>query len=318
MVASRFREMRIPVPLLLASLTACAAPAPGVDPEWRAIQAERLQRLHAPRDADRVVAALLAQDPQPANARREHIDQREPVGMRRFHKPLPRWFAHATVGAGNVAVRSNGTQLDDRADAGFLRVGLESGIGAGLHAELWSSDSDLFEGRRINDGVTPAAADASLFGIQLYPHLRLPDVEYGAFSMPVRLGLYGDWQRLDHQDAHVEREWLSLGPRLLLEPTLRLLGDDTSRLELVGRAAGDIGPAWFAEEFRGGDDRDVTTRWSVECGLGLRGHMGRMQAEIGYDLHHTVLGGTDTDLLGDRSSTELQRQQFFFGLGLRF
>jgi hypothetical protein len=313
--------MRTPAILLLSTLAACATSAPpGADPEWQQVQAGRLERLHGPRNPTAAVAAILGQDPQPATARREarHIDQREPAGFRPFQEPKPGWVANATIGTGNVGVRVKGTQLDDRAPAQFLRLAVDSDKATGLQIETWSSDTELYVGRRINDGVDPAAADASLRGLQLFPHLRLDEVRHGIFSMPVRVGMFGDWQRLAHESASVEREWVSIGPRLLLEPTVRLVGDDSAWLELVGRLAGEVGPAWFTEEFRGGDDHDVTSRWSTEFGLGLRGHVGRMQAELGYDLHHTTMGSVDSELLGDRSKTELQRQQLYFGLGLKF
>ncbi len=306
--------------LLLTTLAACATGLPpGVDPEWRQIQAGRLERLHAPRHPKDAVAALLGQDPTPATSRRERpIDQREPVGMRTFREPLPGWVARTSLGYGSVAFRAKGSQLDDRARAAFLGVGVDSARGTAVHLNTWSSDSDLFAGRRINDGVDAAPADASLRGIDLFPHLRFDEVRRGAFAMPIRLGLFGDWSRLAHQDTAVEREWLSLGPRLVLEPVFRLAGDDSAWLELYGRFATEVGPAWFTEEFRGGDDHDATSRWSVGAGAGLRGHVGRMHAELGYDLHQTMFGPTNTELLGDRGGVDMQKQQLFFGLGLSF
>lgn len=303
---------------LLAALTGCATSPPGVDPEWRQVQAGRLERFYQPRRPADAVAALLAQDPKPATGRREgHIDQREPAGYRPFREPAPRWLLSVGTGLGNLGLRVKGTQLDDRVTAGFARAALESPDAAGIHLEAWSSESDLFAGRRINDGVDPIAADAQLTGVHVYPHLRLGEVHAGAFAMPIRLGLFGEWQRMAH-DIAVEREWLSLGPRLLVEPTLRLTGDDNGWVELFGRLAGEVSPTWFREEFRGGDDHDVTTRWAGQLGVGLRGHIGRMEAELGYDVHHAMLGSTDSSLLGDRSRTDLQRQQLWFGLGLRF
>lgn len=314
-----FRPAMRPLGLcLLGAFTACATSPPGVDPDWRVIQAGRLERFYEPRRPADAVAALVAQDPKPATGRREgHIDQREPAGLRRFREPTPGWLASVGVGVGNLGVRVKGTQLDDRVASGFFRAALESPDAPGIHLEAWSSESDLFAGRRINDGVDPVAADAQVAGVHVFPHLRLAEVREGAFVMPVRLGLFGEWQRMAH-DLAVEREWLSLGPRLLMEPTLRLVGDDGGWVDVFGRFGGEVAPAWFREEFRGGDDHDVTTRWSGQLGFGLRGHIGRMEAELGYDLHHSQLGSVDSSLLGDRGRTDLQRQQLWFGLGIRF
>lgn len=310
--------MRTQGTLLLATLAACATSAPpGADPRWRQIQAHRLERLHEARQPTATLAAILGQDPQPATGR-QHLDQREPAGFRHFREPQRGWVAAAIAGIGHVSFDAAGSQLDDTADAHFLRVSLESDKGTGVGLEVWGSDDDLFAGTRINDGVVPVAADARLQGMSLEPYLVFDGIRQGAFTMPVRIGVYGEWQRLAHENATVRREWISFGPRLELEPALRLVGDDTARLELFGRAAGELGPAWFAEQFRGGSDHDVTARWAIELDAGLRGRVGRMNAELGYGLHHAGFGATDTELLGDRSRTDVELQMLFLGVGLRF
>jgi len=322
--------MRTPVTLALLLLTACAASGtPGVDPAWNEIQRHRLERLHEPRNADEAVIALLGrpardltQDPKPATADRNRpkIDQILPaasgVGPRRFQPATP-LVVRSAVGLGNVTARSKGSLLKDHEKAGFVQFAVDGAKGGALAVDLWSSDDDLFAGKFLNDGVQPAAANATLRGISVFPHLRLDTLREGRFTMPLRAGMFADWQSIDH-DAGVKRQWLSLGPRLVLEPTLRLVGDDDGWVDLVGRIGGEVGPGWFGETYRNGDDGDVTSRWSAELGASLRAHVGAMQAELGYGLHHTAFGSTDTDLFGGHSRTELQRQQAFFGLGVRF
>lgn len=323
--------MRNPTALALLVLTACAASGtPGVDPAWNEIQQRRLEQLHAPRNADAAVTQLLGrpardltQEPKPATAERKpKIDQILPavagVGPRPFRASRPALVAQAAVGVGNVTAHSHGTLLDDREQAAFARVGVDAATGAAVQAEFWSSGDDLFAGTMINDGVDPRPATATLRGISVFPHLRFDTLPEGRFTLPLRAGLFADWQAIDHDRAGVSRRWLSLGPRLVLEPTLRLFGDDDGWIDLVGRIGGEVGPGWFDESYRNGADGDVTARWSGEIGASLRAHVGRMQAEAGYGLHHTLFGSTDTDLLGNRSRTELQRQQAYFGLGIRF
>lgn len=306
--------MRSLVLLSTVALTACAA-SPDA---WREVQRERLERLHEQRSADEAVAAVIAATPGTSGQDARKIDQREPgragQGPRRYRTPLQPLSVRATVGVGNVAARVRGTRLDDRADARFLGVAVDAGNGAAVQADFWSSDQELFAGRRINDGVEPAAADASLSGIDLFPHVRL-DPFAGAFTMPIRLGAFADWQMLDHDAAGVEREWLSIGPRVVIEPTLRLLGDEADSLSLFVRLGGDVGPSWFAESFRHGDDRDLSLRLGGELGGGLRGKFGSLQLEAGYRVQHARIDGTDTSLLGDRDGSELQRQQVFLGFG---
>lgn len=315
--------MRSSPAVALCLLSACAASG-GSASQWRVIQQERLERLHQPLRPEAALATILRQEPQPGAAAQDprHIDQQEPprsgVGARPFRSAPHPFTVTADVGIGNVSARIHGTRLDDRADATFAKVAIDAASGAALHAEIWSSDKELFAGRRINDGIAPANADAGLVGVQVFPHLRFDPWRDGALRMPVRLGLFVDWQQLDHDEARVEREWLSLGPKLQLEPTWRMFGRDHAALDLFGRLGGEVGPAWFTEEYRGGDDRDVTARWSGELGAGLRGYFGRWQGELGYQLHHTTFDSIDSDLYGNRSRTELQRQQIFVGLGVWF
>lgn len=303
--------------LAAAALAACAT-APG-DPGWSQIQRERLERLHAPRQPEAALAAVLRQAPRAHQQDPRHIDQREPLapgtGPRPFHAPT--LTATAALGVGTVGVRIAGSPLDDRADATFLHLRLDSSQGVGLHLLATSSDTDLFEGKRINDGMQPARADAGLSGLDAFPHARW-SVRDGAFRMPIRAGLFADWQQLDHDPAGVQRDWQSVGPRVVLEPTLALLRESGTSLDLVGHLGGDVGAAWFHESFHGGDDRDATCRWSGEVGLGLRALFGGMNAELGYRLQHTTFGAIDSDLFGDHSRSELQRQQLFLGFGISY
>ncbi|MBX3464731.1 MAG: hypothetical protein KF830_16295 [Planctomycetes bacterium] len=320
--------MRTPTTLALLLLTACAAPPPGVDPEWNAIQQQRLERLRQPRRPLESVVALLGrpprdlwQDPQPAAVDRGPATAAPATvstGPRPFRSPQQPVVVRAAVGLGDVAAKSRDTRLDDRARAAFVRASVETGTGAALQAELWSSEDDLFQGTRINDGVAPADARATLRGVDLFPHVRFDLTGAGTFSLPLRAGVFAEWQTIDHEAAGVERRWLSLGPRVVFEPTLRLFGDGADGVDLVGRLGGDFGPAWFDETFRGGADGDSTLRWSGEIGAGLRGQWGALQAELGYGLRHALFGSIDSDLLGSPGRTDLQRQQVFLGGGFRF
>lgn len=323
--------MRTPVTLALMLLAACAAPgAPGVDPAWNEIQRHRLERLREQRRPDDAVIALLgrpprdlSQDPKPATAPKPKIDQILPAaagtGPRPFQTPLQPIVVRASGGVGSVMVRSRSSLLNDRERAAFARVSVDAGSGAAIHTEAWSSGDDLFAGTRINDGIDPVDANASHRGIDVFPHVRFDGVlSSGAFSMPLRAGLFADWQIVDHDPADVKRQWISLGPRLVFEPTLRLFGDDREWLDLVGRVGGEVGVGWFDETYRNGDGSDVAPRWSGDVGASLRARLGRLEAELGYDLHHTSFGTIDTELFGRHGRTELQRQQAFFGLGIRF
>lgn len=238
-------------------------------------------------------------------------------GPRLFRNAWQPLVATFDYGVGDVMVRADGTLLNDRTDAAFACVRIDAGTGAALHAEWWGSDSELFAGVLIDAGVELKKANAELGGADVFPHHRF-DNTIGDWSIPVRFGLFADWHQLDHQQARVEREWLSFGPRLVIEPTWKLLDGRDTNLHLFTRVGVDAGAAWFSEEFRNGDDRDSLLRWGGEIGAGFRGEFGSWHIELGYRLNHTMYGESQGDLFGSPGRTELQRQQLFFGLGINY
>lgn len=319
-----------PVDLLsyavFAALAGCAASPPSVKGDWQAQQRARLEREHRALSLDDAVATVIAQAPAPlpgsAQDPEPKLDQRLPErrgrGRRSFRHPWQPLEVTVDVGTGNVMARANGTRLSDRTDAVFARARLDTGSGGALHVDYWGSDTDLFKGAIISDGLAPRPATAGFAGVDVFPHVRLDCQLAECWSMPVRVGAFVDWQQLDHEAALVEREWLSIGPRLVLEPTYDMLVAENGSLQLFGRVGGDVGPAWFREEFANGSDRDVAARWSGEVGVGVRGVYGSMHAEIGYRLQHVTVGSAQGELFGSPSRTELQRQQLFVGFGLTF
>ncbi len=331
--------MRRTLLLPLLFLPACATTS--ADAEWASIQRARLERLHASRDPAAALVRVREHAPgsdgaspsQPSPRPRalqprapqeptpQHIDQREPGrtadGPRPFRSALTPLRADLRVGAGNVGVRMKGTQMDDRADAWFGKASVDVATGSAIELDLWSSDGDLFAGRFVNDGVEPQPAAARVAGVGLFPHVVLMPID-GAFRLPVRLGAFGDWQQVDHQQARLERDYLSFGPRVVLEPTLRLLGDRRNSLELFTRFGGDVGAAWFEESFRGGESNDSTVRFGGELTGGLRLQLGGLRGEAGYSVQHAIYGDHDGELFGQDRETGVQRQQVFFGFGITY
>ncbi|MCB9876369.1 MAG: hypothetical protein H6835_02115 [Planctomycetes bacterium] len=316
-----------PALLLLAGCATSDADA------WRDLQRARLNKLHGQRSPEQALHAVLEAAPAPLlpvpplheptatpSQSPQHIDQRMPRHergprpMREVWQPLD---ATVDVGTGTVAVHASGSRLDDRTDAHFLRARLDAGNGAALHVDLWDSTGDLFAGVLVSDGTTPVRADAELSGFDVFPHLRL-DRRLGDLYLPVRIGAFTDWQQLEHQASTLTRRWLGIGPRVMFEPTLRLAEGDDGRLELFGRVGGDVGIAWFEDDFRNGQDRDSTLRWSGELGAGVRGRFGRLRTELGYRVVDTTFGRLHTDLYGDRHRTGIERQQFYIGFGVTY
>ena len=48
------------------------------------------------------------------------------------------------------------------------------------------------------------------------------------------------------------------------------------------------------------------------------GRLGGCFAELGCRWQHTWIGGIESDLYGDRSRTDLQREQVFLGFGITY
>lgn len=299
---------------VLACLLAAACATPS-KPTWEVVQGERLERLYSHRRPAQAYASVVRNAPKQEPQQPRHIDQREPpvlgTGPRRFRQPPLR--GHLAVGVGDVGMQAAGSTLDDHTTAWFASAGIETEAGAGLEVDAMSSDDDLFAGARINDGQTPAWADASLVGIDAFPHWRF-DPSAGDVQLPLRVGAFVDWNRIDHQLAGVTREWLAVGPRLRFEPTWRLVGGNERGLDLVGRLGGDFGPAWFREHFHGGADGDSTWRWSTEAGVLLRWRLPGLGAELGYRIRSSTFDDLDSDLYGRRGDTDFRSQQLFLGM----
>ena len=334
--ALRSLPMRLAAILSLAITTAftgCSISTPSG--RWTEIQRHRLLKAHDSLDEPGAVEEVIAQAPyyqyslawrpkspqQPKPGQDPKLDQRLPgapqSGPRRFRHTWQPLEVTLDYGVGEVMARAEGTRLNDRADAKLARLRLDSGTGAALHAEWWSSDGELFADKFINDGIDAKPARAELGGADLFPHLSF-DQSVGGWMIPMRLGLFADWQQLDHQEALVEREWLSFGPRLVIEPSWQFLQSQHLNLSLVSRLGVDAGAAWFTEEFRNGDDRDFLPRLGGELSAGLRASSGSWHLELGYRLRHARYGAMESELFGSPDSTDLQSQQVFVGFGVSF
>jgi len=263
------------------------------------------------------------QEPQQPERTGPKIDQIQPVvGGRRPYRGgrIPLGVA-VEAGIGSVAIDVPGTQLDDRVATTQLRVGIDGSpgakSGAGMQVRIVSSDDDLFAGQRINDGVQPCPADASVLGLGAFPHLRF---EGTAASLPfvTRLGLAVDQFQLDHHRADVDRSWLTLGARLQTEPRYELTASEDGSLELFGRLGGQLGYGRFAEDYGVGQGDDWMPQLGLDAGLGLRWRSERWSAGLGYEYGRSWFGATDTSLFGERSSLGLEHQALFVVGGVRF
>lgn len=292
------------------------------DAQWRDVQRQRLARLHQPRDAAAALAALRAGAP----AQEPHLDQREPgaldTGPRRYQGSVRPVAVALDGGFGSMHVRLPGTALDDRVAAATVRLRLDTAAasdrGAGLHVRMTRSDDDLFAGRFVSDGVSPAPAAATVQGTEFFPHVRFDSLLGNDSAATLRAGLFVDWVEVQHGQAGVDRSWLSFGPRLQAEPTRVLWGGLDGHLDAFARLSVDAGVAWFQEELRGSTADDATWRGSAGVEAGLRYVSGNLHAELGYEVQQRWYGSVDAELPGGDGTTRFGQQQFFVGFGARF
>jgi hypothetical protein len=307
--------------LLLATLSACASQT-SAEADWAAVQRERLERLYQPRDAGAQAPRVQGQ-PESAAARK-HLDQIEPevAGLRPFLDGRTPFTVSLDAGLGSQQVKVHGTRLLDRTDAASLRLTVDradaSGRGPSMQVRALSSDDDLFAGQFLSDGYAPAAASARVRGLDLFPHLRFDTRDGDAFAVAVRTGLFVNWLEVDHRAADVQRSWITVGPRVLAEPRVLLLGGADQHLDLFAAVGADLGASWFQEDYRGHGSTDSALRGSATAGLGIRYTNGRMSAEVGYELEHAWIGGVTSDLLGSDRRTETEQQRLFLGFSTQF
>lgn len=326
--------------LLLATLAACSSTPPAAS-DWTTVQRDRLLRLYQVRDPAAALAELrhqdpagsAGQDPRPAGqdrgqaepaAARKHLDQILPEvpGPRAILPHRPTMAVSLDAGLGKQQVTIHGSRLDDRAEAVSTRLLIDGAVanahGPALQLRALASDDTLFDGERISDGFAPADADARVHGLEAFPHLRVRVTEPGDLAVLLRAGLFVDWLQLDHRAADVQRSWLTIGPRLGVEPRLLLLGEDDHRLEAFLRLGADLGLARFEEDFRGHSSSDYVLRGAGAAGVGVRYQFGRLGAELGYEIEHAWYGGVTSDLLGEDRRTETGHQRAFLGFTTRF
>jgi hypothetical protein len=318
--------------LLSGTLAGCSAltPSASLDPQaaWRRVQLERLLARSAAEPAP--AGHALAGNPPPAAASdapqepRRHLDQQEPplpLGERGYAPPPADLSVGVVGGVGSVAFRAPGSRLDDRAPAARVQVHIDlepdAAEGSGLWLVAASTDSSLFRGTLINDGIEPQQADASWRDYGLFPHSRWRTRFGERLQVDWRLGLDFDFAAVEHRFAEVERRWWSLGPRFVAEPKWRLLGSADRRLDLVGRFGVTVAATHFSESTLLGSDAAVTGRWSGTAGLGLRYRVGPLTAELGYEWSPSGYLPTDTEVFGDRS-VRMSQQWLQLGLQVGF
>ncbi|GAB4153668.1 MAG: hypothetical protein Fur0037_22460 [Planctomycetota bacterium] len=251
------------------------------------------------------------------------VGYRDAMGFREpSAESAPERRIEVEVGVGEFGFDAKDTQFHDRTGAMDLSVVVsparERAVGAGVRLDGFASADDLFHGETIYNGEAQKPADATAYGLGMFPHAALHPGLGDRMDMPVRLGLFVDWMQIHHQEADVRRNWFTFGPRIEVEPQYRIAGERDGGLSAFLRLTADYGGARFHETWTNGDDSAATARWMTDVGGGLRWHWGGIDGELGYRYRTLDLGRVDSDLWGGIDRARTHQQGVFLSLGSRF
>lgn len=260
-------------------------------------------------------------DVEPAVGGRQASGFRDAMGFRqdgeRSHREV-----RVTAGATRFGFHAADTQLHD--DVQALQLAIDTApdpsvfADVGLRVDGFVTESDLFHGETVFNGLQQRPADATAYGIGMFPHAVLHPLQQGDFELPMRLGVFVDWMQLDHHDADVRRDWFWFGPRVELEPEYTFWRGARGSMSAFAHLGGDFGGSQFRETWANDDDSALGTRWRSEVGAGVRWQWRSLVGELSYRYRDTDLGGIDSDLFGGIRRVELRDQGLFLSIGGRF
>lgn len=185
--------------------------------------------------AQQPVENAASQPPQARDAAATTADSTPPAAPR--SAPLrPRTRIEFALGGGTFDHETDGSPiLNDDTSGGYLRLGFEhtgaDGLGGGFRLEGSASEGDLF------------ATDVEASEGELFAHFTSVLGDDDA-RLPVRIGLSLRSYTLD-DPAGLDPTWTSIGPRVEIEPDLRLDRGDSTRWSLYGKLGAFLGYTWI-------------------------------------------------------------------------
>ncbi len=250
------------------------------------------------------------------------VQQPEPEDPYRAFRALGRRHGALRVGYGTVEV-DLGSQLPaDREPALFAELVLQPAAerltGGGLEFSGFVTDDGLYQGASVAafSGLAPAGAQA--FGFDVFPHLAVQPDLGDRWVLPIRIGPYLGYTRLDHDLADVRRDWFDIGGRLAVEPEFTVAQGRDLRLGVFGRGGLDAGSSRYHEDYAYGEGRDDGFRWTGEAGGGLRLHGRSLTAEFAWRYRHREVSGLRSPTLGAFDEMTLTENGLFFGVSGRW
>ena len=227
----------------------------------------------------------------------------------------PRFKIGTAFAGGRFSFDTDGSGLDDSADAGLFRLSFEAvgrkGIGGGVRFESIVTDDDLFQGTGF---ASAEAFNGSIFGHFTYR------IDQHRFSMPLRAGLLANALVLDQRftvgagDGDVE--YLSFGPYFEIAPEFEVVHAKKFRWSFYGELGFGFGGTAINID---GDPRDyqsVTVFSAIEAGTRFR--FGFAELGIAYLGRLQAMDESDVEFFAGNPQVALGYDSDFQGLLLSF
>ena len=216
--------------------------------------------------------------------------------------------AFVAFGGGSMKHETNGTDLDDKTDAGYFALGGEvmftERVGGGLRLEGSASDDDLFTD--VAGAPVSEAGDGELFFHGTVGFGEQPQ------ELPLRFGLFFRGYTLKENVTSEELNWSSFGPRLEFAPDIELMENDSFRWSLPCRLGLGVGVTTVTTDPETEDWDTTMTQYDV--GIATRFAFTKVWFDVGY-LHRHVNYSESDETAG---FTILEADTTFSGLVVTF
>lgn len=195
--------------------------------------------------------------------------------------------AFVAFGGGSMKHETNGTDLDDKTDAGYFALGGEvmftERVGGGLRLEGSASDDDLFSD--VPGADASEAGDGELFFHGTVGFGEQPQ------QLPLRFGLFFRGYSLEENVSGDQLSWSSFGPRLEFAPDISLIENDGFRWSLPFRLGLGVGMSTVTTD--PSTEEWDTTMTQYDVGVATRFAFTKVWFDVGYLNRHVNYSESD-------------------------
>ncbi len=230
--------------------------------------------------------------------------------------------ASATIGFGPSSLRykSAGLNASERAVSGrFKGEGFfgNAPVGPGLHAS-WTRTGDMFEGQTQSDGVTSQPATAKATHLDVYPHAAIRPVRSRHFDLIFRAGGLIDYLDLNHDAETLDTGFLSIGPKVAVEPEVFFINSRRSAFSWYASAGYAYAWSVVSENNAVRDENYSSTAQFMDLESGLRFRAGHFRGSLGYVYALGDVSQTDAKNSISLPKAETTRKMVMLEFGVDF